>query len=53
MSLPPFAGHWEKVVRERFDFLTALDADEQRRWAACDPRHRHEIEAAINAGRFA
>ena len=31
--------------------LAGLDEDEQR-WAACDPRHRHEIESAINAGAF-
>jgi len=43
---------WERVVRERFEFLDALDEDEQR-WADCDPRHRHEIETAINAGGFA
>lgn len=43
---------WERVVRKRFGFLAALDEDEQR-WVDCDPRHRHEIETAINAGGFA
>jgi len=37
---------------ERFGFLATLDEDE-RRWSACDPRHRSEIESAINAGGFA
>jgi len=43
---------WERVVRERFEFLAALDEDE-RRWARCDQRHRHEIETVIDAGGFA
>ncbi len=43
---------WERIVRERFGFLAALDEDEQR-WANCDPRHRHEIESVITAGGFA
>lgn len=43
---------WERRVRERFAFLAALDDDEQR-WSLCDPRHRHEIEAAILGGGFA
>ncbi len=42
---------WERVVRERFEFLAALD-DDERRWAACAPRHRHEIETTIDAGGF-
>ena len=52
LTQPVDLKRWERVVRERFEFLAALDEDE-RRWAACDPRHRHEIEAAINAGGFA
>jgi hypothetical protein len=37
---------WEARVRIRFAFLADLDEDE-RRWAACDERHRREIEAAL------
>jgi len=37
---------WELRVRKRFAFLADLD-DDERRWAACDHRHRDEIEAAI------
>lgn len=37
---------WEARVRTRFGFLAELDEDE-RRWTACDPRHRREIEAAL------
>ena len=40
---------WERRVRQRFTFLVDLD-DDERRWAACDPRHRREIEAALGAG---
>lgn len=42
---------WEKRVRARFQFLATLDEFEQR-WAACDPRHRAEIEAAIESRGF-
>lgn len=42
---------WERRVRERFVFLAKLDEDE-RRWAACDPRDRREVEAAVAAGGF-
>jgi hypothetical protein len=42
---------WERTVRRRFTFLTNLDDDEQR-WAACDPRHRRQVEAALAAGGF-
>ena len=48
LTQPVDLRRWERVVRERFEFLVALDEDE-RRWAACDPRHRHEIESAISA----
>ena len=37
---------WERTVRQRFAFLADLDADEQR-WAACNPRERYEVEAAV------
>jgi predicted nucleotidyltransferase component of viral defense system len=42
---------WERRVRQRFTFLGDLD-DHERRWAACDPRHRREIEAALAASGF-
>ena len=42
---------WEALVRRRFDFLSNLDADEQR-WATCDPRHRAEVDEALAAGGF-
>lgn len=40
---------WEHRVRQRFGFLADLD-DNERRWAACDPRHRREVEASLAAG---
>jgi predicted nucleotidyltransferase component of viral defense system len=42
---------WERLVRQRFRFLADLD-DDERRWIACDPRHRREIEAALTTGGF-
>lgn len=42
---------WEHRVRQRFHFLEDLD-EEERRWAACDPRHRREVEAALSVGGF-
>ena len=42
---------WESQVRRRYGFLANLD-DDERRWAACDPRHRREVEAALSAGGF-
>lgn len=38
---------WENRVRSRFQFLRALDPDEQR-WANCDERHQHEITAVLD-----
>jgi len=52
LTQPVDLERWERVVRERFEFLAALD-DDARRWVACDPRHRHEIKTAIDAGGFA
>lgn len=40
---------WEALVRHRFTFVSELDDTEQR-WAACDPRHRREIEHALRSG---
>lgn len=37
---------WEARVRTRFRFLADLDENE-RRWAACDERHRREVESAL------
>jgi hypothetical protein len=42
---------WERRVRQRFGFLADLD-DDERRWAACDPRHRREVDASLAAGGF-
>lgn len=42
---------WERSVRARFGFLADLD-DDEKRWAACDPRHRHEVDLAIQSGGF-
>ncbi len=42
---------WEQRVRARFGFLADLD-DDEKRWAACDPRHRHEVDLAIQSGGF-
>lgn len=52
LTQPVDLERWERVVRTRFGFLAALD-DDERRWVACDPRHRREIEGAIDAGGFA
>lgn len=49
LTQPVDLAGWEQRVRARFGFLAALDADEQR-WAACDPRHRREIDRASTAG---
>ncbi len=39
--------HGNAPVRDRFGFLADLDQDE-RRWTACDPRHRDEIQVALS-----
>ena len=39
---------WEARVRTRFQFLAELD-DDERRWAACDERHRREVNSALEA----
>lgn len=46
LTRPVAMAAWEARVRKRFAFLTDLDADEQR-WAACDERHRREVENAL------
>jgi predicted nucleotidyltransferase component of viral defense system len=51
LTQPVDLSGWERRVRERFAFLAGLDTDE-RRWAACDPRNRREVEAALAAGGF-
>lgn len=51
LTQPVDLAGWEHVVRQRFGFLAGLDEDE-RRWAGCDPRYRHEVEAALVAGGF-
>ena len=37
---------WITLVRDRYQFLTALTPEEAR-WAACHAGHRHELLAAI------
>jgi uncharacterized protein len=46
LTRPVEVERWEARVRERFQFLAELDEDEQR-WAACDERHRREIDPAL------
>ena len=48
LTRPVEVAAWEARVRMRFAFLTNLDTDEQR-WAACDERHRREVENALAA----
>ena len=52
LTQPLDLAGWERRVRERFAFLADLHPDEAR-WAACDPRQRREVEAALSAGGFA
>jgi len=49
LTRPVQLATWERQTRSRFGFLRNLDPDEQR-WAACDLRHRREIEEAIAHG---
>jgi len=51
LTQPVDIAGWERSVRRRYGFLADLD-DSERRWAACDPRHRREVEAALIAGGF-
>jgi predicted nucleotidyltransferase component of viral defense system len=51
LTQPVDLSGWERRTRERFGFLTDLD-DHERRWAACDPRHRREVQAALASGGF-
>jgi predicted nucleotidyltransferase component of viral defense system len=46
LTQPVDVPGWERQVRHRFGFLADLDVDECR-WAACDPRHRREVEDAL------
>jgi predicted nucleotidyltransferase component of viral defense system len=52
LTQPVDLAGWERTVRQRYGFLAEVD-DSERRWAACDPRHRREVEAALAAGGFA
>ena len=47
LARPVEISDWEARVRTRA-FLANLDADEQR-WAACDERHRIEVQNALAA----
>lgn len=51
LTQPVDIAEWERRVRLRFGFLGELDEKEQR-WAACDPRHRCEIEQALASQGF-
>ncbi len=51
LTQPVDLAGWERTVRHRYGFLAEVD-DSERRWAACDPRHRREVEAALAAGGF-
>jgi uncharacterized protein len=51
LTQPVDLAGWERTVRHRYGFLGDYD-DHERRWAACDPRHRREVEAALAAGGF-
>jgi predicted nucleotidyltransferase component of viral defense system len=51
LTQPVDLAGWERTVRHRYGFLAELDESE-RRWAACDPRHRREVEATLAAGGF-
>jgi uncharacterized protein len=48
LTQPIDVAGWERKTRQRFQFLTDLDPDEQQ-WATCDPRDRPRIEAALTA----
>jgi len=48
LTRPVELARWEARVRARFQFLANLDENE-RRWAACDARHRREVEDALAA----
>jgi len=51
LTQPVDLAGWERTVRRRYGFLADYD-DNERHWAACDPRHRREVEAALAAGGF-
>ena len=51
LTQPVDLAAWEGRVRGRFGFLANMD-EEERRWAACDPRDRGAVQAAIDAGGF-
>jgi uncharacterized protein len=47
LTRPVDVAGWERSVRARFQFLANLD-DEEQRWAACDPRDRASVVAAVH-----
>jgi uncharacterized protein len=51
LTQPVDVPGWERRVRLRFGFLGELDEKEQR-WAACDPRHRSEVDQALASEGF-
>ncbi len=51
LTQPVDLSGWEERVRNRYAFLARMD-DTERRWAACDPRHRWEVDQALASGGF-
>ena len=46
LTKPVRLKDWIAFIRSRYDFLTHLDANEQR-WAQCNERDLHEVETAL------
>ena len=46
LTKPGRIPEWIAVVRDRYDFLNHLEADE-RRWLDCNERHLYEVETAL------
>lgn len=43
LTHPIDIGAWLATAQERYAFLRDLD-DDERRWSACNPGHRYEVE---------
>lgn len=46
LTKPVRLKEWITVVRQRYAFIAHLDADE-RRWARCNERDRHQVETTL------